>query len=362
MIRGEWTIHLAPQYDESLTSWLARTAFAHGITPYRFTNYWTHGCPVWERDIDRSATDALLTTLSHHAGLDEPTLERMTLRGIEQQLVKHYCQGNARLLLACGIYHRTRTLHGLQYCPICFREQGVFFTRHWRLSFMVVCPEHGHVLQDACPHCDGSLMPHRSTALRMDRCAVCEASLLSLGTHPTQVPDAVAALQHQLLDTLDGSMNTAFLQSPGCLETFAVVRTLLGILANERLHNQLRYQLGLTPTVSFPTKKNVFENQRIPLRLATLESLAHWLRDWPDTFLENARLLGLTKRTFIRCNVPDFFAREIESLPKGQRRQRKKASHPAKGKPLSGLRRGDPVRYRQEKARYLLDLAGYPNS
>ncbi len=361
MIRGEWAIQLAPHSDESLTSWLARTAFAHGVTPYRFTNYWTHGCPVWDRDIDRSATDALLNTLSHHSGLSEQSLERMTLRSIEQQLGKRYCQGSARLLLACGVYHRIRTLHGVQYCPICFQEQGIFFRRHWRLSFMVICPDHGHVMQDACPHCDSPVMPYRSTALKMDRCAVCKASLLSSQAHPIQVPDAVVVFQRQLLGVLDGSAGKLFSHAPGQIETFAVIRTLLGILANRCLHEQLRHQLRLEQPIYFPSVKKVFENQRIPLRLATLESVAHWCRDWPNTFIENARSLGLTQRTFIRCDVPSFFTREIESLPKGQRRRHKKMSRSAMGKPSNALRRSDPVRYRQERARHLLHLAGYLN-
>lgn len=199
MIRGGWAIKLPPAKNELFSSWLMRSSFAHGLTPYRFSNYWAPSIPIWSRDIDRSASNGLLHTMSCHSGFDIKTFEKMTLRSIEHNLVKEHRQAAVPFLLAAGISNKVRTQHGLQYCSECFRDYGAIYYREWRLGFMVVCPYHHVMMSDACPCCDAPLMPHRSTVQRMDRCTVCGASLLSPKLHTPCCSPLVAAFQAQLL-------------------------------------------------------------------------------------------------------------------------------------------------------------------
>ncbi|QPI63989.1 MULTISPECIES: TniQ family protein [Halomonadaceae] len=350
---------LSPAKNELFSSWLMRSAFAHGLTPYRFANYWAPSTPIWDRDIDRSASDELLYIMSCHSGFDVASVERMTLRSIEQSLVKIHRQGNIPFLLSAGISNKVRTRHGLQYCSECFRDYGAIYYRDWRLGFMVVCPYHGAMMSDACPRCDAPLMPHRSTVQRMDRCTVCGVSLLSRKLPTLCCSSLVIAFQSQLLKLANGTPTNLLPQASTSPEAVSVIRVMAGVLANSLQHNRLRLHYGLKPFHYPSNQRCLYELQRVAYRAAVLETLAYWLRDWPSSFQEGSSVLGLTQRTFIKNIMPAFFDEQLTCLPVGVRRTRSTNQLPQEPC-LNRCRRTELVQFRQERAQHILSFLGYP--
>jgi TniQ len=174
--------------DELLTSWLVRTATANGMKIQRLLDVAIgRNVPTLQRDYDRFAPEAHLMRFAEMTGEAAVRIEASTLRVFERTFVEHVrTNGNARWILAYGIYHRKRRLHGLQYCPQCLQADPIpYFRTLWRCAFYVECSEHHVQMQDACPRCDAPVVPFRvelgkpSSTLRttMTHCHACDFDL-----------------------------------------------------------------------------------------------------------------------------------------------------------------------------------------
>lgn len=64
-----WPLPLAPYDDEILSSFLARAAFRHRLTPSVFAAQWWPDRAVWNRDLDRGEDVAWLADVAVNAGL-----------------------------------------------------------------------------------------------------------------------------------------------------------------------------------------------------------------------------------------------------------------------------------------------------
>lgn len=72
-----------PDHDELLSSFLSRCARAHGMRPTVFCAFHLHPHAVWNRDIDRSASPALMKSIADKAHLQLRDIVSMTLRSWE---------------------------------------------------------------------------------------------------------------------------------------------------------------------------------------------------------------------------------------------------------------------------------------
>lgn len=155
MLSGQvWPAHPQPREDELLTSWLIRSARANATKLHTFTQITAPGYDVWNRDIDKSASDDLLEAMTHKTGLSLETLRGLTLRSYEGRLYRKLnANGNCAWLLSLGVYHRERKRPGLQVCPKCLAEGLPYYRKRWRLGFVTVCSKHRIQLLDACPKC-----------------------------------------------------------------------------------------------------------------------------------------------------------------------------------------------------------------
>ena len=156
-----WSFPLRIHPGELLSSWLSRSVHLHGIAPYAFLSIRLPGARVWDRDVDRGATATLLADLDRSAGLTPGRAAAASLSSWLAVLAAPDVGANddARpshvpFLLSAGIHHRTRRLHGLQFCSACLREGERRFERVGRLAFVVGCSRHGTAMLDACPSCD----------------------------------------------------------------------------------------------------------------------------------------------------------------------------------------------------------------
>jgi hypothetical protein len=156
-------MHPKPLEDELLSSWWFRLARANCEKLHTFTRAIVPNVAIWNRDIDRSVTDDVLQVLAAKTGTSLERVRATTLRDFEGRLFERFnANGNCRWILPIGIYHRSRRLYGLQYCPLCLREDEVpYFRRLWRLSFVTMCPKHWMPLLDRCSCCGEPVAFHR---------------------------------------------------------------------------------------------------------------------------------------------------------------------------------------------------------
>lgn len=354
MIDDAWPYRVPLQEDELLSSFLIRNAHVHGTTPYRFLSYYWPGRQIWNRDTDRTADSVWLDELGLLADVPTGRLEASTLLPFRRVLGSTLRNGDTPLLLSISIFHRTRRRHGLQFCPACLAEGRHWFRRIWRLGFVVVCPEHGIALLDACPACGSPVVPHRSLRLDLTRCHQCGAFL---GSRVRANLPATGALEWQanLLGALSGSTRDV---GPFSLaEVFATVRSLLSILTVRSMHAALRDEFHLAPA-TLPVSRLQFEHARATERALMMETLAAWLASWPATFRIGANTVSLTQRTFHRLRQPPTLRMELKRLPTGNGRNRHYVPKVFDRK-LLRLARTDRKAYRALRAERLQALAGF---
>lgn len=160
-----WPVHLKPQPDELLSSWIVRLSHAHGYKVQTMCAIlFGQGSAIWNRDIDRSAPPEIGKILVQATGVAAEQFEGTTLRAYEGWLFeRHNPNGLTRWLVPLGVFHRTRRRPGLMFCPQCLMEDAEpYYRRRWRLAFSTVCARHGCYLQDACPECVAPLALHRT--------------------------------------------------------------------------------------------------------------------------------------------------------------------------------------------------------
>lgn len=159
-----WPVHLKPEPGELLSSWMVRFAHAHGLRVETMcSQLFGRASSVWNRDIDRSISAAMLRKLSSASGHDLDLLQQGTLQSFEGIISERInSRGSSSGVLPLGVYHRKRTRRSLMYCPQCLRtDTNPFFRKAWRISWITTCSTHGLRLFDCCPQCNESIVPHR---------------------------------------------------------------------------------------------------------------------------------------------------------------------------------------------------------
>jgi hypothetical protein len=353
-----------PRPGETFSSILLRLARNHAASAHELCAMLWPGRQFWTRDIDRTAGDKMIEAVARDTGLSRAKLEAATLRGLVKALgFPERLQGSQRGILPVGVYHRVRRRFGQQYCPVCLAADPPYLRRVWRLEIMVVCPEHGVLLRDACPSCDAPFIPHRDHSLVRHRCHHC-GSPLTLG-HAGNVTPRAAMLQQAALRTLSGLLEDV----ADALEHSAIPAphwpALQGIGDRELLDGihrlcQTAAHLSETgPVDHSESHRQTWTLLRTRERVVVMEQVGAWLADWPHAWTGWARKRGLT-RHFLEVSHgpwPDWVKKGFEDIPYsfgpvGIRRHRAHGLGVPRGRFASmGL-------WREARARALLRRAG----
>ncbi|MGQ5255253.1 TniQ family protein [Xanthomonas arboricola] len=338
-----WPLPVEPQEDELLSSFLVRAAQRHGLSPYRFCAFHFPGVPVWNRDIDRSASDALIATVAVKAGLSPVRVAQMTLHGAEARLSNGVVRGSAYWINRVGIYHRLRRGWGLQYCPDCLAERPVLY-RAWRMSFMVVCSRHRRFLQDACPHCDAPLAIHRQM-LAVQLCHHCSRTLGRISQDPSVAIDALLRAQSCFERALHGGIAEIGGQTICCEDLFQGARVLASLLAPR------------SPRAPAGHHRRSLELARIQARADAVLRVVEVLASWPLEFKRIAKDQHLTQRSFVRNSLPAWLRSAVEELPLGRTRHAMPKKRNALRAKLEQVRRRN-TDWRTTRAALLWQAAG----
>ncbi|HBN8384874.1 TniQ family protein [Pseudomonas nitroreducens] len=301
-------MHPQPMQDELFSSWLVRLAFSNHFPLHSFySGLLGFKGQIWNRDIDRSQPDQLLTLLSQATGQPLQVLQGMSLARYEgtfyQQLSSN---GSIAWLLPLGIFHRTHKLAGLQYCPLCLNEDPLpYYRQPWRVALAVACKHHGCVMEDLCSRCKAPIIFHRHGVGRdkcphvaqLRKCHACGADLgLSIPRYPSWPDERTLELSMALATDFEACPWRQIVQGVPCAMPFFVgLHKLLSLLNGrygERLQRTFCPDLGVEVLLS---SKLHFERQGIERRLQLVLRACWLLQEWPERFVRCCRTMGMSR-------------------------------------------------------------------
>lgn len=300
-----WPIHLKPQADELLSSWLVRLSHAHGYKVQSMCALlFGQNSSIWNRDIDRLAPKEIGAILERITGATAAQFETSTLRAYEGVLFeRHRTCGINRWIIPLGIFHRSRRRPGIMFCPQCLSEDcEPYFRKSWRLAFSTVCIAHKCYLLDTCPQCESPIAPHRSdmqgrqifphAALNV-HCWNCGFDLRK--SNPLHVQnDSLVQLQISLYAALEkGYANWAGNPSMHSIVFFDGLRALISGLTSQQ--SLCRISKHFKPSAlnfgGWPSAG--LEMAPLTLRRELFQFLAQTVEDWPLNFINLIRTCNL---------------------------------------------------------------------
>jgi len=302
-----WPVHPRRLPDELLSSWLIRIAQAQGIKLHTFTQRAFPNYSVWNRDIDKTAPDGLLTILSQRTGRSLSEVYQSTLRSYEGYLFETLIPGNTKWILPVGVYHRTRKRNGLAICPLCLAESNTpYFRRLWRIGFTVVCTKHSAWMIDECPICKYPICFHRNdfehkynaTEKGMNICYNCQFDYIY-----SDVKIETDQLFLTFLSNLEETLSKGYIEFGDTYVYshlyFCVLHQLVKLLCISESGIKLRHLLELESNFTYDytlhNQTNFVETLSISGRRHTLRLISYLLEDLPKSFILACKKANITK-------------------------------------------------------------------
>jgi hypothetical protein len=321
-----------PREDELFSSWLCHIAGGYGIKIQTFCNAMWPGTPIWNRDVDKSVSRELLTSVALMTATAISRAEQTLLRSLEGKLFPRYIpKGNTKWILPLGIYHRIRRRPGLQYCPQCLLEDNAFLRRTWRLSLTTVCEFHNCSMRDRCPFCKQPLHFHRGEmgkrsqqhGLPATQCTFCEKNL----TCELQEPEISLRVQEKQ------AFNLMLLRSEKPhLDYFEVLAQLVRLLSTPRprLENfrlKVALEAGVPLTERDPngdSMTSLFDSMNVQNRRNLLEMAGWLMEEWPLHLHYCGASTAVRASDFLRDfpTAPSWYTSATEAFADPRRRRR----------------------------------------
>lgn len=326
-----WPIHPHRLADELLSSWLVRMAHGNGLKLQTFTTLaLSRGANLWNRDVDRCATEGILAALSNQTGSTVEELRGGLLSAYEGTVFeRHNSVGNSTWIMPLGIYHRTRRAFGMQFCPSClFFDPAPYFRRRWRLALTTICDIHGTLMHDRCPSCGAPVIFFRNDlGHRRDYqlgtitlCWQCGFDLVRAAAYSPPAPDPMSLVAMRSMATFldmgwwfcgDETLQYAHLY-------FDVLRLLLVVLSSRRGHRLLKHiedVAGMSRLSEGVLSRMPFEHRPLADRHWLLACALWLLDDWPRKFISTCRSVGVSRSWFARDMdvLPWWFDRELRA-------------------------------------------------
>lgn len=319
-----------PEPDELFSSWVIRLASANGMAYVPFLKRLLPGALYLDRDLDWTASMALLEAVSGRSGLPLEQVHRTTLQTYRGRLfareIRRY-PGRWLLHIRSSNHSSVREgrlsrSHGLQFCPDCLTGPLPYFRLGWRLAFNTTCAHHGRVLLDRCPACGRRVIPTRSSPAlsgvavpleELAHCADCRLDLRELsfapydpvevltegGAYRTEkywgwvYPEAkkrihgVALFQERIDRALDSGFYVLAARQIPVQDFMAGLAHLAHMLTNAPGLDAWRRVVGLGSAVHLHpvAEMNVsFGSCPVDVRHAVMRALSWLLNDWPSRF------------------------------------------------------------------------------
>ena len=302
-----------------------RIARANGLKLQTFCDFaFGKDHQLWNRDIDRLAPEWLLRQLAVRTGTGIVRVRKATLRIYEGLFYEHWRpSGQLRWILCTGVYHRKRTLFGMQFCPQCLREDSEpYFRMHWRIAALTFCPKHLVALHDRCPGCGSAVVFHRRELGHprvvdtgpLCLCHACEFDLREAQCFPFEFyDDDIKSLLFHVADLATSRVSSVDL---GWL---AVLHQLCKVMVSKRTSANLAEHVASAIAVTgleVPRGRQAFELRIIAERNHVVQ-LAAWLLVDPVYRLERAwKARAMRYSDLVRdlMKPPTWYVAAIHSL------------------------------------------------
>lgn len=273
---------------------------------------------IWNRDIDKSASETMLEELSIRTGTPICRARATTLANYENTLYeKHNTLGPTSWILPVGIYHRTRKQFGLQYCPLCLAEdKEPYFRRKWRLAFVVSCERHHTLLHDRCPRCGAAINFHRDELgnhrkLVADSLTLCHICRFELRTTNRRLTTYVTHTESKFTAMLLHAMDVGYVRLSESITThsllyFLGLRQLLKIatmrdIRIERLRHAISEEFHVATYSPPPSgSRRDVQEMDIEARRRLLGIARCLLEDWPNRFINLSRKYKIWSSLWLR--------------------------------------------------------------
>lgn len=331
-VTGRLPLRPAPSPDELLSSWLQRLAHANVVRLSFLARRIFGDSTFWESDPDRLLAHDRALALHSVTGVSAGAVHALTMQDFVGRLYPAL-PAHAQVSWITPLRRQgyLRRAPGLVWCPDCLREDA-YVRRHWRLSCALVCPEHGVLLRDACPHCGEPFAPLRHDLgrgrhwlhpeLPFRFCAACEGRL---DAHTEPAPEDLLSFQRWVNGGLrEQTMVWPDGRSVPTLEAFAVLHQVSSLVRHEGLKAQLD-RVGL-PGLSRPSERcnSALEDHSLEGRRVLLGRVAWLIGEWPTRLLELAVPAGLTRRPMMANfgQAPLWFDQVADRLNQGNGRRK----------------------------------------
>ena len=295
-------IHPQPYPDELFTHWFYRLAHsnylkAQTLADYLFGNY----SSFWARDQDKLASPVVLEKLAELTGKNADELHALTLASYQGKLYSaHNPCGHTRWILPVGVFHRTRRRYGLQFCPLCLREDSdPYFRRHWRLAFTTVCERHGTLMHDRCHQCGAPVAFFRNDLGHRNRhdfiarpsCDVCGVDLSTAPAYdPPGVNGQTSIIQRSIISLREIGWWFAGNQALGYghlyFDVLHHLSTFLASRLGRKLLNDVEREIGCSPFGGRQLTPQILEFRDLQDRHWLIQMSLWMLQEWPDRFIQ----------------------------------------------------------------------------
>ena len=320
-----------PLPDELLSSWLVRLAMAHGMKLHSFcVEIFGRKASIWNRDIDKSADESLITTVAARTDTSFESAFRTTLADYAGRIYEtHNPQGNSAWIMPLRIYHRLRRRNGLQFCPFCLREDvEPYYRREWRLSWITVCVKHRIVLLDKCPGCCEPVVYHRQemgnrnqpVAYSTTVCPSCQTDWTSKASLAVCVAADEQSVKFQKSLKETAETNWTKILNFGSVHSilfFKGLKQILRILSVCNRSIEFRAEIGRRSGIAIGKKveERHFDLLPVERRHRILQAAAWLMERWTDEFVEIAKTTKTWSSVLLPQNgdVPFWYRSVVES-------------------------------------------------
>lgn len=250
---------------------------------------------IWTRDIDTYAPVEVIEGMAAMTGVSYEAAINTTMRRFEGLLYeKVNTAGQTSEINQVGVYHRTRKLPGLQWCPACLREdKSPYFRQHWRLALFSTCHAHKCLLSCSCPSCFKPAVPFRAEGQLCHHCGHDRRNIKKV-----KARDEVLKLEKYFLDGLHG--HCLYLEDNISIHPyiyFAIVRRLQRLLVSIARSDRLRAIINKQHNTRIKLKQR--DRLNLPNILTSKERhdvsfmLSKLLKNWPHNFIAYCKDAGM---------------------------------------------------------------------
>jgi transcription elongation factor Elf1 len=311
MMTERWPIHTDLKDDETLLSFIVRTAILNGSYPHVLFQYWRNLQHSFVSDIDKKVDRNALNRLSGHTGISVCVLQNSLLDKLIEKLINQEQYENIRLwryVMHIGARNHRRSF-GYGFCPECMaHDHSRYYRRHWRLLWHVGCSEHKCQLVFDCPHCGNENKPHTLSfqARSINECSHCGHSLSS--ATKTDVHTDALSVASWLDHYIDTGINTSKWSFTDVQEAALTLRQLMSIVRSALNKPHIRYNMAMLAWMNIDAglpidrKSITHEQWSVSLREVTLRGAWRLLNVDPESLITLCQSNNISQKFWLYDN------------------------------------------------------------